>query len=52
MSGNLESLVVIYMLFFSDNALVSQTNVNLDFFFKFFMWFYDMSLFVSNNMMF
>lgn len=51
-SGNAESLVVLYMIFFSEYALISHDNLNIQLFFKFFIWFYDISLFISNNMIF
>lgn len=37
MSGNVESLIVLYMIFFSENAVISKANLNSHFFFNFFL---------------
>lgn len=51
-TGNIESFVMFYFVFFSENAVFSQTNYNVSLFFNSFLWFYKLSLFVSNNLVF
>lgn len=51
-NGNLESFVTLYLIFFSESPLISHTNLNISLFFDFFLWFYDLSLFVTNHFVF
>lgn len=52
LNGDLGSFVVLYMLFFSETKLITDLNINLYFFFEFFYYLYEFSIWILNVFLF